>query len=199
QVLLVFDSAPRVPRSALSRRRLMRRLFMLACAAFVPVFAGCVEGEQTFTLNPDGSGKMKIDAVMAPPFELFGDGTGGKKPTDKTVEDLRLESVKLLMETKGSEAWKAVTAEFAPDGKLKFSGTAYFHRMEDIEFKNIPFIGPTHALTGKPGGPLTLGKKPVKKGDAPFEVNPGGGKTPEQIAKMTDAELDEYILKQRVE
>jgi hypothetical protein len=181
----------------------MRRIFLLACAAGLPVLAGCVEGEQTFTINPDGSGKARFDVVMAPPFELLADGGDKKKAEDKTVAELRLESLKVLLETKGVDAWKDVTTEFAPDGRLKFSGTAYFKKLDDVEFKNIPFLGPGHALTGKPAGPLTLGKKPAKKdggGGPNLDLNPvAGGKTPEQLAKMTDAELDEYILKQRIE
>jgi len=182
----------------------MRRTFLLILAGCLPVLAGCVEGEQTFTLNPDGSGKVRVDVVMVPPMDPLGGGQDAKKPADKTVDDFRQDSLKILLDAKGIDAWSDVTAEFAPDGRLKFAGTGYFKKLEEYEIKNVMFLGSGgHALTGKPGGPLTLAKskdKDKKDADGP-DLKPGlgGDKTPEQIAKMTDTELDEYILKQRIQ
>ena len=44
----------------------MRRFTLPALALAAAGLSGCVEGEQTFTLNPDGSGKVRIDVVMPP-------------------------------------------------------------------------------------------------------------------------------------
>ena len=62
----------------------MRRLTL--CAAWLLGLAslGGVEGEQTYTLNPDGSGKVKIDVVTAAPIDPFGAGGSPKEETIKS-------------------------------------------------------------------------------------------------------------------
>src|SRR5262245_43175313 len=101
---------------------------------------GCVEGEQTFTLNPDGSGKVKLDVMMPTPADPF---VGPPKKADggapeATPDVLLRKSLKGLLETRSIDAWKDVTAEFTRDGRLKITGTAYFRNAEAFEFQNMP-------------------------------------------------------------
>ena len=62
--------------------------------------AGCVEGELTYTVNPDGSAKVKIDVVSALPPPPFGggelEGCGAPAPlhaADNTVASIRATTV----------------------------------------------------------------------------------------------------------
>src|SRR5688572_6419521 len=113
-------------------------LRLLACLACLPAL-GCVEGEQTFILNPNGSGKVRVEAVMVAPYPAFpvpfGDPAPGKeknRPGEVSVEEARRESLKMLLTPNTVDAWKDVSAEFAPDGRLKFSGTAYFKSLDEF-------------------------------------------------------------------
>jgi hypothetical protein len=182
---------------------------MLACLACLPAL-GCVEGEQTFTLNPNGSGKVRIEAAMVAPYPAFpvpfGDPAPGKekkKPGGVSVEETRRESLKMLLTSNTVDAWKDVRAEFTPDGRLKFAGTAYFKKVDEFA-SGGPFLGMSLlSLTAEPGGPLTLKmSKDVKDkegaGGPDFPSSLVADRTPEQVAKMSDAELDEYILQGRI-
>jgi hypothetical protein len=108
----------------------MRRLPITALGLLCMAFTGCVEGEQTFTLNPDGSGKVSIKVVM-PPFDLR---SAIKQPAKESLEDMRRGMLQPLLQTLGVEAWKDVSADFTPDGHLKFTGTAYFKNYNHLEW-----------------------------------------------------------------
>ncbi|MDB5313069.1 MAG: hypothetical protein JWO38_7271 [Gemmataceae bacterium] len=178
----------------------MRRFTLVAAYLLCLTAIGCVEGEQVFTLNPDGSGKVKIDVVTAPPIEPF--GPQGKPGEDETIDGLLRKTIRPLLTAPGVTAWKDVTAEFVPDGRLKFVGTAYFKKLDDLDLKINPLLGSQFGLGTGPDGSLTLArKKKSKAGNAPD--NPGfllgtGKKTPEELAKMPDEQLDAYIMKERV-
>jgi hypothetical protein len=178
----------------------MRRLILAATYAACLAALGCVEGEQTYTLNPDGSGKVKMDVVMSPPFEPFGPQPA-KKAEDQSLDDMLRNALRPLLDTPGVTAWKDVSASFAPDGRLKFAGTAYFKKLDNFELKNTPMLGNQYGLKTGPDGALTLARKKGKDGpdsrDGLLNFGPGK-KKPEELAKMSDAAVDEYIMKERV-
>ena len=106
-----------------------------------------------------------------------------------------------LLGSPGVAAWKDVSASFAPDGRLKFAGTAYFKKLDDFEPKNTPMLNNQYGLKAGPDGALTLARKKSKdpSDDRGGLMNFGPGKKkPEELAKMSDAEVDEYIMKERV-
>src|SRR4029077_13219990 len=118
------------------------------------LLTGCVQCEQIFTLNPDGSGKVAITLVMPlNPFEqaLGGGGApGGKKLS--LAEKKRAFVDKFLSTAQGVEAWKDVSAEYTPEGLLKFQGTAYFKDMQQL--KVDPASGSPAKLERRPDGSL---------------------------------------------
>ena len=90
---------------------------------FVLLFAflssGCVESEETYFLNPDGSGKVRVQ------FRVPISGGTTRRIVDP--EELARDQVKkVLSDSKGVEVWSEVTWSNTLEGQLEFSGTAYF-------------------------------------------------------------------------
>jgi hypothetical protein len=172
---------------------MFRQLVRAALGAAVLVLSvGCVEMKQTITLNPDGKGKVTYD--------MIGPMAGG--PTmpspdgkEKTLDQKKMdELVKTLTVGKdGIVAWKDVSAEWMADGKLHFVGTAYFENIEKLGTENAE----TYSLKREKDA-LTLTVLPKKKVD-PIGAPPVPNKPMlPDLAKMTDKELDEFILNERV-
>lgn len=90
------------------------------------VFSGCFESKEEYTLNPDGSGKVKIDITFAP-VDLGFDS----QPSDPE-EKAKKTAKEILAESKGVETWKEVSFKNI-DGKVNFKGTAYFKDFSKFE------------------------------------------------------------------
>jgi hypothetical protein len=182
----------------------MRRFTLPVLAVLAVAASGCVEGTQTFTLNPNGGGKVRIDVVMAPPAEFVGGPKARERPT---LEGARAQAIGTLLKAPGVAAWKDVAAGFAPDGRFKFAGTAYFDKLDRLDFPNTgPFLGSPFGLTltGDKGGQLVLAKKPPRGPGPPTPEPPplfgGPNRLPAaELAKLSDEKLDEYILTDRVQ
>src|SRR5262249_43191895 len=153
---------------------------------------GCVEGEVTYTVNPDGATKVRLDVVTGMPLIPFGQDVA-KKPGEQTIDDLRRQAVRSMLETTGVAAWKDVSAEFLPNGKLKFAGTAYIKRLDDFDTRGgFPLLSPRFTAERGADGSLKLVAKQDGKDD--HISSKRKPKSLEEIKKMTDAELDQYIL-----
>src|SRR5262249_1583181 len=151
------QSARATPRSAHSQGDApMKNRALAAAGVLCLLHAGCIECEQTFTLNPDGSGKVAITLVapLSPLDQLFGvaDPAGGKRPS--TEEKKRRSLDKLLSTARGVDAWKDVSADYLPDGRFKFQGTAYFKDLQPIHFEGPS--GTPARLVPQPDGSLRL-------------------------------------------
>src|SRR4051794_6877819 len=113
---------------------MIRRLATLCLAAgCLPLLTGCIEMTQTFTLNPDGKGKVVYDVQMSPALgggALNIGGPGGGK--EKTPEEMLKEFTKKMVASKGVTAWKDVSVKWSNEGKLHFVGTAYFEKLDDL-------------------------------------------------------------------
>src|SRR5713101_2430230 len=96
-------------------------------AALLVLACGCIEGTRTITLNPDGRGKVTYDLMMASnPL------SGGMK--DMTLDKQKQQALEqMLTQTKGVAAWKDVSVEWMPDGRLHYVATAYFEKVDDLE------------------------------------------------------------------
>jgi hypothetical protein len=158
-----------------------------ACAALL-LAAGCVELKQTITLNADGKGKVAYDILMPADisFEGAGLGDGKEKTLDQKKQDMLVKTL-TGMDHKGIVAWRDVSLDWTADGRLHFTGTAYFEKLEELGGKDDPDIfqmtreKDTLKITVKPRGNMEANKKPLP-----------------DLAKMTDKDLDEFILKERV-
>jgi hypothetical protein len=162
---------------------------VLVCALALGVLPGCVEMSKTITLNPDGSGKVSFETVAAP--NPLGSVVIGPQPKPKpTLDDKkRKELSTLLTKSKGVTAWKNVSIQWAADGRLRIKGTAYFQHVEDLKLMEM---GEAYLWTKGKDGNYRLEVNQFENKDGPPRD------PPPDLAKMTDAELDQYILEQRV-
>jgi hypothetical protein len=159
--------------------------------ALLLLTAGCVEQTQIITLNPDGRGKIQIEARMpgqAPLNFAAGPGGGGK---EKTLDQMLQEALAKELSRKGITAWKDVSAKWDADGRFYFAGTAYFERLDDLwkgqKNEGMPFE--QFALTVDKDKGLKLRQH---KDDS------GKKKPRPDFSKMTDKEMDEFVMKERV-
>src|SRR5689334_1306401 len=83
--------------------------------------SACLERKQTATINPDGSGKIVIDSVLAIPADM---PAPGGKPDPAVVA--RQVATGLITKSQGVDAWKDVVVEVNPDGRAHVAMTAYF-------------------------------------------------------------------------
>jgi hypothetical protein len=164
----------------------------ILASAVLFLSVGCIEMKQTITLNPDGKGKVTYD-MTAPmtggPAMPSPDGkekTLDQKKTDELVKTLTAGKQEIA-------AWKDVSMEWLPDGKLHFVGTAYFDNIEKLGSDS----GESYSVK-RDKDSLTFTVLPKKNVD-PLGAPPGPKKPPlPDPSKITDKELDEFILNERV-
>ncbi len=97
------------------------RHFLLSSLSLALV--GCVEIEEKFTLNPDGSGKFAITEIV----------NMKQLPDAKiaSVEELVSDTVK---QTKGVDVWAAATGKVLPDGRWEMKLQGYFKDFSGLKF-----------------------------------------------------------------
>ncbi len=100
-------------------------LFVLA--AFTA--AGCLESEQTYVVNPDGSGKVTV-VTYQKPFNLGEESKPAKDGARKLVAEV-------IEGSTGIEVWKDVSCKVLADGRMEFKGTAYFSSLENVDLKSV--------------------------------------------------------------
>ena len=146
----------------------MRPFAAIAVLALALAAAGCLDLDQEFTLNPDGSGKVVLRSV-APPvsFELTEKNPSPEKTMQKAVREE-------LEKSEGIDAWKDVTASLRDDGKIEFKATAYFKDVSRLKLKSGGMM--TLAVSKDPSGAWVLQAVPDQKTAAkpePPAVKPG--------------------------
>ncbi|MBI3097685.1 MAG: hypothetical protein HYY93_05470 [Planctomycetes bacterium] len=105
----------------------MHRMILASMLLAVVAVGGCIDLEQEFTLNPDGSGKAQIKSVFAP--TEFGMGKASD-PQSLARKAAREEVEK----AEGIDAWKDVSWKLQDDGRTLFQGTAYFRDVAKVKF-----------------------------------------------------------------
>ncbi len=152
---------------------------MLVFAALLA--GGCYETGSTYTVNPDGTGKVHLEARFTP--MMIAMGTDRKDPESKARKAAR----DLMKNAKGIEVWKDVTAKVGEDGRTVFSGTGYFRDVSRVKFQNL---GENVIDIHREENSLT------------FTVNMGREKKEEAASarkEMTGEEIAAAIKKQRTE
>jgi hypothetical protein len=160
--------------------RFMKAPFFLHLAPVAgALFLGaCVDQDQKFIINPDGSGKMVTNMVLHVNPQQLGGGieSGGRDMSRQVI-------LQLIRGTAGVEVWSDLSQEQTPDGKTKIRATAYF---PDVNKFTMSAGGGREAGSGNP----TLTSK-MNGSDWVLEVGtpstaaaapPGGAtKSPEEI------------------
>jgi len=94
-------------------------------------FTGCYQARQTFVLNPEGDGKVHIDAFL-PIISLE------QKPDLKALHRQMEKGVKkIVTKSSGVEAWSGVSYELTEAGRLHFKGTAYFPDISMLDIRDV--------------------------------------------------------------
>jgi hypothetical protein len=132
----------------IQERIIMRHAVSLTCIGSLVVLTGCFQMDQTFTINPDGSGKVVYDVTMAAPNEnaimgMLGmnppaqKSRAGKPNTGIAGQAMGKEMAKNILEnSKGIETWKEVSIEQTKEGKTHFRGTAYFRDVSQVQISD---------------------------------------------------------------
>ena len=99
--------------------------------------AGCVQSTWTWTLTPEGRGKVEIDALLQPSFwELSQQKEKGGIDPDAIARNV---ARKVVSKSKGVAAWRDVSHGIADDGRVAFRGTAYFDDLGKVKIEGEPF------------------------------------------------------------
>ena len=106
---------------------------------FALLLCSCYETEQDFTLNPDGSGKVRHECS-------FQNIRMSNEPDD-SPEALQAAIAKVIKDSKGVDAWRDVSFKRLDDGRLWFQGTAYFKNLAELEIPNQSMLAPSHGKT----------------------------------------------------
>ena len=112
----------------------MRQLCVLLAAVCLFVLTGCEQTQNTFFINPDGTGKLVYTATF--PLDIDTPNFNNKKPRtdDQKVADA-LKNV--LTRSVGVDAWSGVSCAATPDGLILFKGTAYFHDLTTLKIGTL--------------------------------------------------------------
>ena len=107
-----------------------RNLKMIWCALLIVAFSGCLNIDETYTINPDGTGKVVHKAVFPLlDFNLPGQESDPQQRMKSLVKEE-------LEKSAGVEAWTDVSYSLAGTDKINFEGTAYFKDISALKFHN---------------------------------------------------------------
>ncbi len=156
------------------------------------VLISCVETEQTYYINEDGAGKVKIEARMTSggEMEMMPQRTNksGKEDEKITRQDKvkMVEKVrKIVNKSQGVTAWDSIRYRLDDEGKIIFSATAYFDDIKKLKINKIPFIAVKE-----------YGKSGIKWA---LDMNKGKRGTSQSVRTKSDKELTEDEIDERVD
>jgi len=99
--------------------------------------SGCIEIEDTYILNPDGSGKVKRRVILSPvQFNLT---AHQPEHPEKLIKQI---VKKEISNAKGIDAWKDISYHLRDDGRIFLSATAYFPDINKVDFHNNNMSSP---------------------------------------------------------
>lgn len=111
------------------------RLFSALLAIVLGVaFAGCLESDENYTLNPDGRGKVAIAATISDPASMFGADEDEKPDPKQKVSEFVQD---ILENSTGVETWKDISCRVLADGRIEFKGIAYFRDLNELKIHQV--------------------------------------------------------------
>ena len=160
--------------------RKLSRIAALAAIAAALSLAACVETKNASTVNPDGSTKITIDAlIQQPPNMAAATNPDAAAPKVDNAKVARETASGFLRNAKGVDAWTDVSAEIAKDGRIHVKATAYAADINKFRMDMVPPVKWTVDASGN--GKLEINKEQPTSAAKPAE------KTDEQIK----AEIEE--------
>lgn len=99
---------------------------LISLVFFLLPVAGCIQGQATVFLNPDGSGKVTIETVL---------DTYNAKEKAKIWQEYQNAIAQIkesLLKSEGVDAWTNVDWRIMENGKLYFKGQAYFKSINNV-------------------------------------------------------------------
>ncbi|MEM6884092.1 MAG: hypothetical protein AAF571_03615 [Verrucomicrobiota bacterium] len=94
------------------------------------LLSGCLETNDHYILNPDGSGKLLHDAKVV----MVDINIGGREKTAEEKAQMTVQ--RLISESEGIDAWKDLSYEVLADGRVAVRGTAYFPDLNQLVLKH---------------------------------------------------------------
>lgn len=161
----------------------MKKISLLCLLIISILFFSCIESKQDYTLNPDKSGKVKIEAL----FQQMNISMGGEKENQDPDIQMKKAVKKIIEKSKGVSVWKNVTYKLKDDGRILFKGTAYFKDISKLKIHNISMMNVDFKKAKNKTMVLILKDEKGEKGDRK-KKKPG---------KMTDKEIKKQIKKQK--
>ncbi len=107
----------------------MKSLKLVLLPLVALLLASCYETKQEITLNPDGTGKMRLESS----FQNVNIGNQDASPE----EALQAAVGRIVNDSKGVDVWDDVSFKQLDDGRIHFAGTAYFKKIEAVEIPNL--------------------------------------------------------------
>ncbi len=145
-------------------------LYLALAALTAAGFTSCIQQEQKFVLNPDGSGKLVLDASVSMNLGALGGGGGGIGGGGVPKDAGRQMALQVVRGTQGVDVWQELTYSTTPDGGTKVHGVAYFSDISKLTMN-----------TGEAAGGIsasTLGSR-MEDGKWIIEVGAGAAKSTE--------------------
>ena len=138
--------------------KLSRALLVLAVTSIL----GCIEEKSEYTINPDGSGKVDIEALFQS-FTFSLDGPAANAPEVVAKSNVK----RILEESKGVEAWRDISYKMTEDDRISFKATAYFSDISKLDIHNLRTL--PFAFSRNEKGDISLelkvaGKEPDESG-----------------------------------
>ena len=164
------------------------------CLASALLLSGCLPSwqiTQTFTLNPDGSGKLVFDVTSngntGSEFSNLGSGVEPEQEGPKDPKEIARRTVeKILDRAAGLDALAELSHEILKDGRIRMKGVAYFPNYSEL---SLPWM--------KTGEFFTVGPKGLKVGPDPLRTPTSQPASPAK--KLTDEEKAKKAILARME
>lgn len=135
---------------------------------------GCFESEEEYVINPDGSGKVEVKALLQPV-----DIMSGSKPNPE--REMKNAVKRLLEDSTGVDAWTDVSFKKAEGDRIEIRATAYF---KDLSKLKLQF------------GSVSSDLRPslLKRDDGSMVLELKGGKKREpEPAGMSEEEIEKKV------
>lgn len=117
----------------------MRRLKGCLFIAIALLLSGCVETKQVYHVNPDGSGKVQIQATFSQMRIQTNRGEKDQQgPTREDSAQMYERVRKLIEKAEGVKAWDSVQYGLNAEAQTTFSGLAYFSDISKLQFQSLP-------------------------------------------------------------